>query len=253
MTPPLPAAFLAAPLAHRARHDGTGNCPENSLSAIRAAVREGYGIEVDLQLSASGDAIVFHDATLARLAGDPRAVRDVETAELRGMALLDGSDLIPTLSDCLAEIAGRVPILIEIKDQDRRLGPAVGPLEAATARALEGYEGPAAVMSFNPHSVAEMARLAPDTPRGLTSGAFSESFWPDVSPTRRAALAELSDFESAGARFISHDWRALSNPAVAALKAQGVPILCWTVRSAEDERAARTVADQITFEGYTPA
>lgn len=253
MTPPLPQAFLGAPIAHRALHDGTGSCPENSLSAIRAAIRGGYGIEVDLQLSGSGDAMVFHDETLVRLAGNPRRVRDVETAELRGMVLLGGSDPIPTLADCLAEIAGRVPILIEIKDQDRRLGPAIGPLEAATARALEGYGGPAAVMSFNPHSVAEMARLAPDIPRGLTSGAFSEDFWPNVSPERRAALAELSDFEGVGASFVSHDWRALSNPSVGALKARGVPILCWTVRSAEDERAARTVADQITFEGYTPA
>jgi hypothetical protein len=76
--------------------------------------------------------------------------------------------------------------------------------------------------------------------------------WPDVAPARLTELARIADFDPVGASFISHDWRALGMAPVAALKARGVPILCWTIRSAEQDAQARQVADTITFEGYTP-
>ncbi|MER2507942.1 MAG: hypothetical protein ABTQ27_04190, partial [Amaricoccus sp.] len=115
-----------------------------------------------------------------------------------------------------------------------------------------GYDGPAALMSFNPHSVAALAAAAPDRPRGLTSCAFADDEWP-LAPATRARLAALADFEATGASFVSHDRADLANPAVTALKGRGVPILTWTVRTPRQEAAAREVADNITFEGYAPA
>jgi glycerophosphoryl diester phosphodiesterase len=143
-----------------------------------------------------------------------------------------------------------VPLLIEIKDQDGAMGPDVGPLEEALARGLEGYTGPVAVMSFNPHSIAKMAELAPDLPRGLTTAGFSAEHWPHLPAARRGELAGIPDFERVGASFISHDARDLDNPRVAELKAAGVPILCWTIRSPEEEAEARKLAANITFETY---
>ncbi len=248
MTPKLPGDFLTVPLAHRALH-GPGR-PENSRAAIRAAMEAGYGIEIDLQLSADGQAIVFHDYALVRLTGRSGPVRQSPAAELTAMPLLGGDgECIPTLPEVLSLVAGRVPLLIEIKDQDGAMGPDVGALETATARALEGYTGPVAVMSFNPNSVAEMARLAPDLPRGLTTSAYDPLDWP-LSAETCARLREIPDIEWIGAAFLSHEAADLARPRVQELRAEGYPVLTWTVTSEAMEREVRPLCDNVTFEGY---
>ncbi len=248
--PDLPAGLRDRPVAHRALH-GPG-VPENSRAAITAAVVAGYPAEIDLQCSADAVAVVFHDATLDRLTGASGATGARSAAALGALALDGTAQTILTLAQVLALVAGRVPLLIELKDQTGTLGPGPGTLETATARALAGYPGPVAVMSFNPHSMLDMARLAPDVARGLVTCAFAAADWPGVPPARRRALAEMAGFDRAGCSFISHDRRALDAPAVAALRARGTPVLCWTVRSPAQERAARRLADNITFEGYLP-
>lgn len=257
MRPELHPDFLRLPIAHRGLHDTEVGRPENSLAAFRAAVAAGYGIELDLQLSADGVAMVFHDHTLDRLTAETGPVAARSAAELGRIALKGGDEGIPTLAEVLALVAGRVPLLIEIKDQSRQMGPLEPGLEAATAAALAGYAGPVAVMSFNPESVAHMARLAPGVTRGLTTYAFPPLDFPQIAgrpelETRRRALAAIADYDRVGAAFISHDWKDLGAPRVAELKAGGAAVLCWTVRSPADEAAARRMAHNITFEGYLP-
>lgn len=246
----LPGSLLSRPIAHRAYHDKDQGRPENSPAAMRAAVAAGYGIEIDLQLSADGVPMVFHDYALDRLteAHGPVALRSA--AELAVIMLRHGSEAIPTLAQVLDIVAGQVPLLIEIKDQDGAMGPNIGPLEAATAQALKGYDGPLAVMSFNPHSMQAMARLAPDIPRGLTTSSFEASDWPTLSAGTCDRLREIPDFDAVGASFISHEANDLDRPRVASLKASGVPILCWTIRSPQAEAEARKIAVNVTFEGY---
>ncbi len=250
---PLPDAFRRLPLAHRALHDRAAGRPENSRAAIRAAVAAGYGIEIDIQPSRDGVPMVFHDYDLKRLTGTPGAVAQRTAAELGAMQLLDAGDGIPTLAEVLEIVGGRVPLLIEVKDQDGAVGPNVGPLEEAVARVLTGYAGPVAVMSFNPHSVAALARFAPDIARGLVAGGPDDSTYRGLPPERAAALGAVADFDAVGASFASWDNRLLDRPAIGALKARGQPILCWTIRSPEAEAEARKFADNITFEGYTAA
>lgn len=248
----LPPEFFARPFAHRALHDAAAGRIENSPSAIAAAIAGGYGIEIDLQLSRDGEAMVFHDYDLQRLTADRGAVVLRGAAELGRIALSGSRDCIPTLPEVLAQVAGRVPLLIEIKDQqlDLQDGARIGPLEAATARALEGYAGPVAVMSFNPASMARMAALAPDVPRGLTTCGFLAEDWPLVPEAVRARLRAIPDYSDVGASFISHQHDELSAPRVAALKSAGAQVCCWTVRSPEAEAAARQIAHSVTFEGY---
>ncbi|MGR3494679.1 glycerophosphodiester phosphodiesterase family protein [Citreimonas sp.] len=246
----LPQEFLARPIAHRALHDVRAGRPENSRAAIRAAIDGGYGIELDLQLSADGQAMVFHDYDLGRLTDATGPLRLRDAAALGEITLKHGEDGIPTLSDVLQIVGGRVPLLIEVKDQDGAMGDGVGPLERAAADALQGYEGPVALMSFNPHSVAALARLAPDRPRGLTTSAFLPEHWPTLPERTRNRLRAIPDFDDTGACFVSHDWQDLNSPAVAALRDRDVPILCWTIRSKRDETQARTLASNVTFEGY---
>lgn len=248
--PDLPRAFLARAIAHRALHGAAG--PENTRAAVKAAVAAGYGMEIDLQASADGVAMVFHDAHLDRLTNAKGPVSERSARALSAICLRGTSEGIPTLREVLALVAGRAPLLIEVKDQSQSFGPVAARLEADIAAALAGYEGPVAVMSFNPHSMAAMARLAPDIPRGLVTCAFAPEDWPGTDPACLAELASISEFDRTGASFISHDWRALDMSAVAALKARGVPVLCWTIRGPMQEKQAQRVADTITFEGYTP-
>jgi len=250
MHSPLPAPFRTTPIAHRGYHNRAAGRPENSRAAVQAAVAAGYAIEIDLQLSSDGQAMVFHDYDLNRLtdATGPLATRSA--AALAGIPLKNGSDGIPTLPEILHLISGRVPLLIEIKDQDGAMGPDTGALEAATARALEGYPGPVAVMSFNPHSMAEMARLAPHIPRGITTSAYDPADWSPLPARVCDHLRAIPDYGRVGASFISHEWQDLLRPRVAALKAEGAVILCWTIRAPEAESTARHSADNITFENY---
>jgi glycerophosphoryl diester phosphodiesterase len=181
-------------------------------------------------------------------------VRTRPAAELSGITLTDsGGESIPTLTEILGIVAGRVPLLVEIKDQDGAMGPDVGPLEEAVAVALRDYAGPVAVMSFNPESVARMAALAPDLPRGLTTCAFDAADWPLLPEAVRRRLREIPDIDRTGAGFISHDARDLASAAVARVRQAGLPVLCWTIRSAEAEAEARRFADNVTFEGYAAA
>lgn len=253
MTSALPTEFINFPLAHRALHDKTCNRPENSMAAIQAAIDARYGIEIDVQRSADNVPMVFHDYDLSRLTNGKGAVNARLAEDLHSIPLSHGDGAgMPSLSDVLARIAGQVPLLIEIKDQDGALGTEVGALEAGVANAINDYTGPVAVMSFNPHSVAVMQTLAPDIPRGLVSEDFRVGNW-RVNETRAAALTRIEDYERVGACFISHDWQDLQNPRVAALKGGGSRVLTWTIRSKAEERTARQVAQNITFEGYLPA
>ena len=247
----LPDGFRTIPVAHRALHDRAGGVIENSPGAFRAAVAAGYAIECDLQLSSDGKAIVFHDYDLDRLTGQTGPVRDRSAAELSDISLSGSDDTIPTLGDMLALVGGRVPLLIELKDQSRNLSSTgIGPLERAVAAALAGYDGPVAVMSFNPASIREMARLAPDIPRGLTTGDINIAEYPDVDQSRLDHCHAIADYDAVGASFVSHYVRELDNPRLADIRATGGALLCWTVRSRETETMARRTVDNITFEGY---
>ena len=206
-----------------------------------------------MQGTADGQAVVFHDEWMERLTDATGFVKDYTAEELGRIRLRDSEDFIPRLEEVLAMVAGRVPLLIELKDQTDRMAETDGRLEAAVARALAGYPGPVAVMSFNPHAVANMARLAPDVPRGITTAAYDHAGWAPLSPERCDELREIADYDRVGACFISHEAADLGRDRVAALKAKGATVLTWTITSAAMEARARAVADNVTFEGYLAA
>jgi glycerophosphoryl diester phosphodiesterase len=246
----LPKSFLARPLAHRAYHDKAHGRVENSLSAVKSAIEHGYGIEIDVQLASDGVAMVFHDYDLRRLTIEQGPLAQRSSAQLAQIPLMGDSTMIPTLAQVMELVAGRVPVLIELKDQDGGLGPNTGPMGKAVAQVLEPYKGPVAVMSFNPHAMAEMGRLLPDVPRGLTTGLFNPTDWPTIAQPTLERLSQIPDYSHVGASFISHYHQELDHPRVSELNTQGAAILCWTIRSTEQATTAREYADNITFEGY---
>ena len=249
----LPEPFRRVPIAHRALHDITQGRPENSRAAIRAAIAAGYGIEIDLQQSRDGRAMVFHDDDLRRLTAETGSVRQRDAAELAEIGLSSGDEGIPSFAEVLEIVAGRVPLLVELKDQHGRMGETDGTLERAAAADIAGYDGPLALMSFNPHMVRRMAGLAPDRPRGLVTCGFAAEDWPHLPEETRDRLRAMPDYAATGCSFISHRAADLDQPRVAAIATTGAAILCWTIRSEVAERQARAVACNITFEGYRPA
>jgi glycerophosphoryl diester phosphodiesterase len=250
MRVPLPTPFLTHPIAHRGYHDAAKGVIENSLSAFRAAVEAGYGIELDVQRSADDAAVVFHDDDMDRLTAVTGDFRDFSAAELARTELRGSTDTIPSLKEVLALVAGRVPLLIEIKENWNKMEDTDSILEKAVAADLKDYAGPVAVMAFNPHCVAHMARLAPDVPRGLTTEAYDPVLNAPIPAEVCDYLREIPDYDRTQSSFISHQASDLGRPRVAALKAAGATILCWTVRSPEIEAEARKIAQNITFEGY---
>ncbi len=250
---PLDPAFLARPIAHRGLHDRAKGRIENSRAAVRAAVEAGYGIEIDVQPSSDGAAMVFHDDDLKRLTGREGLVRNFTAAELGAIDLLDGGETIPSLPEILEIVGGKVPLVIEIKDQSGQMGPeGVGPLESAVAAALKGYQGPVAAMSFNPHSVFWLRDHAPELARGLVSYNYAHPDEAAIPAERRAHLADLRDFDEAKADFVSYGARSFPNKALAALRRKGVPAICWTIRGYDEIPYAVLHCDQITFEGFRP-
>ena len=241
--------WLKRPIAHRGLHDAAHGVVENSASAVKAAMGKGYAIEVDLQCAAGHRPIVFHDGTLDRLTDDagPVAARDVEA--LREISLKGCSDRILSLPDLLALVGGYVPLVLEVKSTWTREGT----FEANIAQALSSYDGPVAVMSFDPHAIAAFLRVAPALPRGLIAGRFDAEHWPQLSPAQRFSMRHLLTSAFAQPNFIASDIRSL--PALAPLIAKslfGLPLLTWTVKTDADRTRALRYADAMIFEGLEP-
>ncbi|MBS9715405.1 glycerophosphodiester phosphodiesterase family protein [Pseudohalocynthiibacter aestuariivivens] len=249
----LPPVFLSTPIAHRGYHNLAKGRAENSRAAFLAAIEAGYGIEMDLQRTKDDQAMVFHDYDLTRLTSERGPIQQRSAAEMAEIQLIGSNENVPSFAEVLDLVAGRAPLLVELKDQDGEMGPNIGPLEQAVVNALIGYEGPVALMSFNPHSVAKLAELAPHLPRGLVTEGWTDKDTQMIPAARRQILRDIPDYDRVGACFISHEAADLSRPRVAELKASGAHILCWTIRSPEAEAEARKIADNITFEGYAAA
>lgn len=234
-----PAPFLTrGPIAHRGLHDGNQACWENTPSAFKRAIDKGYAIELDVQPSADDVALVFHDAELKRLTGRDGHIHELTAAEAASVPVGGTDDTIASLSDVLALIDGAVPVVIELKGN---AGHDSG-LVAAVARALDGYEGEAAIMSFAHWHVRNFAEQAPGIPRGLTA-----------EGTRRGQIESHFSMLAHDLDFVSYGVDDLPNPFVAFVREKlSLPVITWTVRTDEQVERTRLHADQMTFEGFVP-
>ncbi len=238
------------PIAHRGLHDANAGVIENTQSAVKAAISYGFAIEVDLQISKDGEAMVFHDDTLNRLTTSKGKVIDRTVKQLKRVNFEDTKDKMWRLSDLLQLVRGVVPLVIEIKSPRDN----VGPLEKRVAEVLASYTGPACVMSFNPNSVITLKTLAPNLPRGLVAGRFGDiPEWAHLSEKERFNRRHLLYAFEADANFIAYHVKALPAPAPwVAHTLLRKPLLSWTVRSEQDRRTVRRWADQMIFEGFVP-
>ncbi len=230
--------LIANPIAHRGFHNVEAGVVENSISSYQAAIDAGFSIESDLQITKDGRVVVFHDEKLDRLTGSSGRVCQHTVDELAKISLNGSNDTIQSLERHLELTAGRVALLLELKGnlgQDELMVEAVG-------RALHGYNGNVAVMSFNRRLVAQFKRTIPDRPRGLTATGDDALF--------AFHMKAFTDFD---VNFISYDVREIPNRFVSEIKNRGnIPVLSWTVKTAEERQISDIYADQMTFEGFDP-
>jgi glycerophosphoryl diester phosphodiesterase len=242
--------LIARPVAHRGLHDARKGLIENTPSAFEAAIAGRYGIECDLQISADGEAIVHHDDALGRLTEGSGRLDAMTAGDLKRVAFKATPDRMITLGELCELVAGRATLVIEMKsrfDGDRRL-------VIRAADVLSGYRGPAALMSFDPAQIAALREIAPGVARGLVAqrryrrharGKSPGESWRGISYFGHA-LRTRPQFIA----YSVHDLPA-AIPAVAR-KIVGLPLLTWTVRTADDRQAAARYADQMIFEGFRP-
>ncbi len=242
--------LIARPIAHRGLHDAANGIIENTAGAVRAAVAANYGIEVDVQVSADGEAMVHHDDVLGRLTEGEGRLDRLSAVELKRVPFRGSSDRMMTLAELCDLVGGRVAMLIELKsrfDGDDRVALRV-------AEVLAGYRGHAAPMSFDPWQVTLVRHKAPNLTCGIVAAKYRpHPYWDQMPAWMRYGMGYLLTGVVARSQFVAYAVADL--PALAPLLARqvcGLPLLTWAVRTeAERQRAAR-FADQMIFEGFRP-
>ncbi len=226
------------PIAHRGFHDMNETVWENTATAFDRAVRSGFAIECDLQMSSDGVPIVFHDYVLKRLCGIDRQVRQMPAGDLTAMRIGDSDDTIPTLEQMLIQIDGIAGLVIELKPQGVDLNAAFA---RAVLDALADYGGPTALMSFDKDLVRTLVDLGSDRNIGLTAHGKQ----PEQIRDNEQALEMPIDF-------VSFHVSDLPCPFVEKARSRGLPVITWTVRDAAAMDLTMEYADQMTFEGFDP-
>ena len=239
--------LTARPIAHRGLHGLAAGVVENCPRAFEAAIAGNYAIECDVQPTADGEAIVFHDETLDRLTMETGRVDQRAAADLTAIAFRGTDDRMMTLPELFAQVGGRVPLVVEIKSEfDGKFA-----LTRRVAALAAGYQGPLALMSFDPAPVAWLKDQAPGLIRGIVAEShYAGAHWARLPEDLRADLTTVAHKERTDPDFLS--WRVadLPNAATERFRRLGRPVICWTVRTDDERVIAARHADQVTFEGY---
>jgi len=245
-----PDWLTARSVAHRGLHDAARGVIENMPAAARAAVAGNFAIECDIQLSADGEAMVHHDHELGRLTEGSGPVADKTAAELKALRFKATDEQMMTLGDLCALVAGKVPLVVEVKSHfngDRRLVKRM-------AEVLSSYAGPVAGMSFDPDQVVALRDTMPKLTRGIVAQrSYNDGYWEKLTQQQRDTMLHLKHGLNTQPHFVAYWVQQLPAPAPwIARNLFGCPLLAWTVRTEEQRATAARHADQMIFEGFTP-
>lgn len=240
------AALPPGEFAHRGLYEKNQRPPENSLAAFGRAVKAGYGIELDVNLTADGHAVVFHDDTLTRMCGLERRVNDCTLRELRGLALAGTGEGIPLFSEVLQLVDGRVPLIVELKNCHR-----YQELCKVTAAALKAYGGSYCVESFSPLIVRWFKTKAPGVVRGQL--AMGSARYRNLPWYLRFSAANLLSNVLTRPHFVAYRIEdARHSLPLTLYRALGGKLVAWTVHEKDDQQFAGQKFHSRIFEWYRP-
>ena len=234
---------LLCDYAHRGLHNHT--IPENSLAAFARACERGIGIELDVQLSRDGVVMVFHDYTLTRMTGVEGKLRELDAADLQKLSLGGTDRTIPTFSQVLDLVDGRVPLLVELKGENLDTS-----LCEKVADHLKAYKGPYCIESFNPLLVRRMKKCLP----GVYGGLLYTNVCRDKKKYSPLNLVITAMLLNAVARphFIAYNQLDRNSlPVKLAAGLYRAPRFVWTVRSDEEYQIAQDLGEHPIFENLT--
>jgi len=251
--------FLIAPARKRRyslpekgyAHRGLWNeeFPENSIPAFNAAVKNGFGIECDVQLTKDGKPIIFHDDTLIRMCGVDKRVCELTLDEIKKLKLADSEHAIPTFEEFLECVSGKVPLLIELKGVtfDTSLCDTIVPI-------LDGYEGEFVIESFNPILLGQMKDLRPDFTRGqLVTVLNREKNGASQGFIKNFLLAALMTNFISRPDFISYDKKYPNGISLfLTTRVFGAKSCVWTVNNEKEYQNAIKKGVCPIFDGFTP-
>jgi glycerophosphoryl diester phosphodiesterase len=238
--------LVARPIAHRGFHDEANGVVENTEAAFAAAMKHDYAIECDIQLTADGEAVVFHDEDLERVTSTKGLLIEHSVSELKQVFYRQSKARMQTLGELLDQVDGKVPLVIEIKT----IWDGGQPLTLRALKILQSYKGPYALMSFDPDTVALLAEVSPYTVRGMTADRGVDAYYKMLTIPRRLELQRFSHVQKTRPHFVSFNFKDLPFAPVQNIRAMGFPVITWTIKSKADEALARRYSDQVTFEGY---
>ena len=242
--------LTARPVAHRGLHDAARGIIENMPGAAKAAIAGNFAIECDIQLTVDGEAMVHHDDELGRLTEGSGALLQKTAAELKAVRFENTDEHMMTLADLCSLVAGRVPLVIEVKshfDGDRKLVKRM-------AEVLASYQGPAVGMSFDPDQVLALRELLPSRPRGIVAQrSYEDEYWAKLTEAQRDGMLYLRHGFQTQPHFVAFKVDHLPAPAPwIARNVFGCALLGWTVRTPEQRTRVGQYADQMIFEGFVP-
>lgn len=247
--PRLDRAIFLVPIAHRGLFDPAEGRIENTRRAFQAAIDADLGIECDVRPAAGGLPVVFHDDTIDRLIDGSGPVSALTEADLADLRYRGQDDTIQTFSELLDQVAGRVPLLVEIKSEWE---PPDHRFLFRLCRMAAYYDGPIALMSFDPAVIAVARQYAPQVPRGIISGSYAgDGWWNDrIDAERASRLRDLAEGETEP-DFYAYEVQALTLDAPRRAREQfGIPMFTWTVRTEHDRELAEQFADAPIFENH---
>lgn len=241
------APFLSFDYAHRGLYTKDQTVPENSLAAFGRAVEHSYGAELDVQLSADGQVVVFHDGSLKRMCGLDKPLNALTYSELKGLPLGQSGERIPLFTEVLELIGGKVPLIIELKAGGRN-----SEFCRKTWEILQGYKGPYCVESFDPRIVRWFKKNAKKVVRGQLADQYKNA--PSVPPFLRFLLKNLCGNFLAKPHFIAYRHEEAGECLNFKLCKKWFHLLtvAWTVRDGDDAEAVRKQFDLIIFEHFLP-
>ena len=245
-----PDWLTARPVAHRGLHNAARGIIENMPAAAEGAISGNFAIECDIQLTSDGEAMVHHDDELGRLTEGSGTLLTKTAAELKQVRFKGTAERMMTLSDLCNLVAGRVPLVIEVKshfDGDRKL-------VRRMAEVLASYQGQAVGMSFDPDQVLALRELLPSRPRGIVAQrSYEDEYWAYLTQEQRDSMLYLRHGFQTQPHFVAFKVDHLPAPAPwIARNVLGCALLGWTVRTREQRTRVGQYADQMIFEGFVP-